>query len=342
MNSRPLLFLALARVTFLTPKERLLMAELLEGIEDFLRLGKRELEISINRRMRIVRFDPAEYVRRAETDELYLTKRNILCTFYGDGKYPALLREIYDPPLVLFQRGELPPDTLQHVAVVGTRRPTGDALKAAFFLGLELAQSGAVVVSGLARGIDRAAHSGCVEGLGRAVAVLGNGIDGVYPVGSRKLAGAILESGGAIVSEYPPGTPPLKHHFPARNRIVSGLSRAVIVVEAPDRSGALITSDYALEQGRELFVHEVGLRPGSGGGGIKLADEGAVRIRRAHETLACRASREAADDDAGFETGESTGDGWLPRCGSLGLSELMELELRNKVFLLDGEVYWRE
>ena len=116
MNSRPLLFLTLARVTFLTPKERLLMAELLEGIEDFLRLGKRELEISINRRIRIVRFDPAEYVRRAETDELYLTKRNILCTFYGDGKYPALLREIYDPPLVLFQRGELPPDTLQHVA----------------------------------------------------------------------------------------------------------------------------------------------------------------------------------------------------------------------------------
>ncbi len=341
MNSRPLLFLALARVTFLLPKERLLLAELLEGVEDFLRLGKRELEISINRRIRAPRFNPAEYVRRAETDELYLTKRNILCTFYGDGKYPALLREIYDPPLVLFQRGELPPDTLQHVAVVGTRCPTGDALKAAFFLGYELAQSGAAVVSGLARGIDRAAHRGCVEGNGRAVAVLGNGIDAIHPAGSRKLAGMILERGGAIVSEYPPGTPPHKYHFPARNRIISGLSGAVIVVEAPDRSGALITSDYALEQGRELFVHEAGLKPGTGGGGLKLAEEGAVRIRRAHETLAHRTPRGAPGED-GREAPENLEEELPPRGDDLRLSELMELELRNKVFLLDGEVYWRD
>ncbi len=336
MSSRSLLFLSLARVGFLRPKERLLLAELLEGVEDFLRLGKRELEISINRRIRAPRFSPGEYVRQAQADELYLTKRNILCTFYGDGKYPILLREIYDPPLVLFHRGELPPDTMQHVAVVGTRRPTGDALKAAFFLGLELAQSGAAVVSGLARGIDRAAHRGCVEGKGRAVAVLGNGIDAVHPAGSRKLAASILEGGGTIVSEYPPGTLPLKHHFPARNRIISGLSQAVIVVEAPDRSGALITSEYALEQGRELFVHETGLKPGTGGGGLRLAEEGAARIRRAHEALAGHLPCEAPAD------GIDEADDRTRRSGELSMAELMELELRDKLFLLDGEIYWRD
>jgi DNA processing protein len=339
MSSRSLLFLALARVGFLRPKERLLLAELLDGHEDFLRLGKRELEISINRRIRAPRFHPAEYVRQAEADEIYLTKRDILCTFYGDGKYPVLLREIYDPPLVLFHRGELPPDALQHVAVVGTRRPTGDALKAAFFLGLELAQSGAAVVSGLARGIDRAAHRGCVEAKGRAVAVLGNGIDAVHPAGSRKLAASILESGGTIVSEYPPGTLPLKHHFPARNRIISGLSRAVVVVEAPDRSGALITSEYALEQGRELFVHETGLKPVTGGGGLRLADEGAVRIKRARETLAGHWPRETGDEEL---SGDDDADERNRRSGEQTLAELMELELRDKLFLLDGEIYWRE
>jgi DNA processing protein len=337
MSSRSLLFLALARVTFLRPKERLLLAELLEGAEEFLRLEKRELEISINRRIRAPRFNPGEYMRQAQTDELYLTKRNILCTFYGDGKYPALLREIYDPPLVLYHQGELPPDTVPHVAVVGTRRPTGDALKAAFFIGLELAQNRAAVVSGLARGIDRAVHRGCVEGKGRAVAVLGNGIDSVYPAGSRRLAEEVVERGGAVLSEYPPGTLPLKHHFPARNRIISGLSQAVIVVEAPEKSGALITSDYALEQGRELFVHETGLKPGTGGGGLRLAEEGAVLIRRATEALdksarpGCTGGAPDGDGRAVFRSGRQ-----------LSLAELMDLELKDKVFLLDGEVYWRD
>jgi DNA processing protein len=341
MSSRSLLFLALARVPFLRPKERLLLAELLNGPEEFLGLVKNDLEVSINRRIRSAVFNPGEYLRQAQSDELYLTKRNILCTFYGDGKYPALLREIYDPPLVLFHRGELPEDDRVHVAVVGTRRPTSDSLKAAFFLGLELAQNRAAVVSGLAQGIDRAVHRGCVEGKGRAVAVLGNGIDSVHPAGSRKLAEMILDQGGAIVSEYPPGTPPLKYHFPARNRIISGLSQAVIVVEAPVKSGALITSDYALEQGRELFVHETGLRPGTGGGGLALAEQGAVRITRAHQALSARAGFVNADTGESGRNIEDEPD--LTRSERrLTLAEMLDLELRNKVFLLDGEVYWRE
>jgi DNA processing protein len=342
MSSRNLLFLALARISFLRPKERLLLAELMAGAEDLLKLGKEELEISINRRIRASVFNPAAYVRQAQTDELYLTKRNILCTFYGDGKYPALLKEIYDPPLVLYHRGELPPDDRPSVAVVGTRRPTGRAFKEAFRLGLELARNRATVVSGLARGIDQAVHRGCLEGRGRAVAVLGNGIDGVYPASAKKLAEKILALDGAVISEYPPGTLPLKHHFPARNRIISGLSQAVIVVEAPAKSGALITSDYALEQGRELFVHETGLKPGTGGGGLALAEQGAVRISRAVEALP-RRERPVCEGADVRDCPDGLGTLKKNRAvGELPLAQLLDLELQNKVFLLDGEIYWRD
>ncbi len=130
-------------------------------------------------------------------------------------------------------------------------------------------------MSGLARGIDREAHEGCVEAGGRSVAVLGNGIDLVYPASSRPTAMALLARGGAILSEYPPGVPPLQYHFPARNRIISGLCRAVVVVQAPERSGALITAEYALDQGRDLWVHAAGLQGSAGAGTRRLADSGA-------------------------------------------------------------------
>ncbi len=338
MQTRSILMLALSRVSFLRPKERLLLAELLEGTADLVKVSKKDLELTLNRRIRSGLWNPEEYVRQAEACELYLTKRDILCTFYTDQGYPPLLKEIFDPPLVLYHRGPLPPFDVPSVAVVGTRQPSGRARKAAFEIGLELAAEGAVVVSGLARGIDRAAHHGCVEGSGRAVAVMGNGIDSVYPYGSRRLAEMILDSGGALVSEYPPGTPPLKHHFPARNRIISGLSQAVIVVEAPEKSGALITSDFALEQGRDLFVHETGCQSGSGNGTLALAEQGAVKITRVSQMYPGPGGDAVREEPV------------APRLSALlveersspPLAELLDLELQNKLFLLDGEVYWRE
>jgi DNA processing protein len=339
MNARSLLMLALSRVSFLRPRERLLLAELLESPDELVRVSKKDLEMTLNRRIRSESWDPAELVRQAEACDLYLTKRDILCTFYTDKGYPSLLKEIYDPPLVLYYRGILPPDNVPMVAVVGTRRPSGNALHAAFEIGLELAAEGAVTVSGLARGIDRAAHRGCVEGQGRALAVMGNGIDTVHPYGSRRLAEMILESGGALLSEYPPGTPPLKHHFPARNRIISGLSQAVIVVEAPEKSGALITSDFALEQGRDLFVHETGCTPGPGNGTRALAEQGAVTITRVSQVLP---GRSIDNDGDGNGTSRVLSRRVVEERSSPGLAELLELELQDKVFLLDGEVYWRE
>jgi DNA processing protein len=205
MSSRTLLCLALVRVSFLKPRERILLADLVEGVDDFLKLGKKDLEALIGRKVRAPSFLPSEFVKKAQTDELYLTKRNILCTLYSGREYPALLKEIYDPPLVLFYRGVLPEPAFS-AAVVGTRKPTGKALKAAYRLGFELAEQGVCVISGLAIGIDRAAHRGCIEGNGCACAVLGSGIEAVYPQTSRTLAEKILEKGGALVSEYPPGT----------------------------------------------------------------------------------------------------------------------------------------
>src|SRR5919107_3255142 len=172
-----------------------------------------------------------------------------------DGAYPSLLREIADPPVTLYVRGaweaclEAP-----CVAVVGSRRCSTYGQNVSLMLGRDLAARGVTVVSGLARGIDAAAHRGALEAAGRTVAVLGTGIDEVYPRDHRKLAGEILERGGALVSQFPLGTPPVAENFPYRNRIISGLSLGVVVVEAAENSGSLITARLALEQGREVFA----------------------------------------------------------------------------------------
>ncbi len=169
----------------------------------------------------------------------------------SDPAFPRLLRAIHDAPPVLFVKGSL--DDRPAVAIVGSRRATPYGLAAAGRLACDLAAAGVTVVSGLARGIDGAAHQGALDGGGRTIAVLGCGADAVYPPEHRRLAGAVA-AGGALVTEFPPGTPPLPAHFPRRNRIISGLSLGVVVVEGAHDSGSLLTVDYALEQGREVFA----------------------------------------------------------------------------------------
>jgi DNA processing protein len=172
----------------------------------------------------------------------------------GEPGYPALLAQIFDPPRRLHLRGARP-ELLERpcVAVVGARACSPYGSQVARSLGRELAAAGAVVVSGLARGIDAEAHRGALEASGATVAVLGCGIDRDYPRSHAELARRIAAS-GLIVSEYPPGTEPAPWRFPARNRIVAGLSLVTVVVEARERSGALITADFALEEGREVLV----------------------------------------------------------------------------------------
>ena len=171
-----------------------------------------------------------------------------------DAGYPNRLRNIYDPPCLLYVRGRLPAfDDEAAVAVVGTRSCTPYGISSAEKLGYGLAAGGAVVVSGLARGVDSAALRGALRAGGTVTAVLGNGLDVVYPPENQYLYEDVAAA-GALISEYPPGTPPEAKHFPVRNRIMSGLCLGTLVVEAPARSGALITAGTALEQGRDVFA----------------------------------------------------------------------------------------
>ncbi len=198
--------------------------------------------------------------------------------------YPGALRPVPDAPLVLFLAGGNIPWE-DSVAVVGSRAPTPPGKEFAGELASDLAAAGWTVVSGMARGIDAAAHEGALRGGGKTVAVLGCGVDVVYPPEADRLRARILEQ-GALLSEYPPGSLPLPRHFPARNRIISGISRGVVVVEAPSRSGALITARLALDQGREvmavpgnpLFPHTAGSN--------RLIREGAEPVTGAEDVIA--------------------------------------------------------
>lgn len=172
-----------------------------------------------------------------------------------DGIYPALLREIFDPPITLYVQGAweacLDEPT---VAMVGSRRSSTYGQNTALMLARDLASRGITIISGLARGIDAAAHRGALEARGRTIAVMGTGLDQVYPRDHRKLAEEILEQGGALVSEFPLGTPPAPQNFPYRNRVISGLSLGVLLIEAAENSGSLITARMAMEQNREVWA----------------------------------------------------------------------------------------
>lgn len=172
---------------------------------------------------------------------------------YGRADYPPMLRQIVDPPLVLYVKGDIQALSGHCLAVVGSRRPTAYGLQIARKLARDLAERNMVIVSGLARGIDSAAHHGALEAKGKTVAVQGRGMDRIYPSENKRLADKIMES-GAVISEFPLGTGPTPENFPIRNRVISGLSLGVLVVEASEYSGSLITARLATEQNREVFA----------------------------------------------------------------------------------------
>jgi DNA processing protein len=201
-----------------------------------------------------------------------------------DGTYPALLREIADPPPVLYLKGGLLAADRWAVAVVGTRRMTAYGRQVTERLVGELARSGVTIVSGLARGVDALAHRAALEAGGRTLAVLGSGLDRVYPTEHAGLAREIVER-GAVISEFPLGTPPDALNFPRRNRIISGLSMGTLVVEAGETSGALITADFALEQGRDVFAVPGSILSPASAGPNRLIQEGAKLVASAQDIL---------------------------------------------------------
>lgn len=213
-----------------------------------------------------------------------LEQNGVYFLTYRDGGYPENLRSIFDPPVALFIRGQLIAADSMAVAIVGSRKPTYYGVSMAEKIARDLATTGVTVVSGMARGIDTAAHRGALATEGRTVAVLGCGLDVVYPRENRRLMEQIA-SKGAVITEFPPGTQALGWHFPVRNRIISGLSKAIVVVEAGRKSGALITADFALEQGREVMAVPGNVTSPLSSGPHKLIKEGACLVEKMEDIL---------------------------------------------------------
>jgi len=189
-----------------------------------------------------------------ETERRKLEKLNIQLALIESPEYPYLLKEIPLPPFGIYLIGSLDKINEPSLAIVGTRKATENGKELARAFAGAVSRAGINIVSGLALGIDSASHMGALESKGFTVAILGNGLDEIYPKTNEKLGKKILESGGAIISEYPPGMPSLPHHFIQRNRIISGLSKGILVIEAPERSGALATARFAIDQNRDIFV----------------------------------------------------------------------------------------
>ncbi len=203
---------------------------------------------------------------------------------YLDSNYPELLKEIYNPPLVLYVKGNLIPEDKAAIAVVGSRHASAYGMRVAHRISYELAEAGVTIVSGLARGIDAEAHRGAMDARGRTIAILGSGIDVIYPKEHEKLYAEISES-GAVVSEFPFGAPPIASHFPVRNRIIAGLSLGTLVVEAHHRSGSLITASLTLEAGREVYAVPGAIDSLNSRGTNGLIKEGAKLVTASDDIL---------------------------------------------------------
>jgi DNA processing protein len=283
-----LLDLMICRIPGLKANERVELIKKFDREDDFSLLSVKDMENLIGRVLKKA-WKMSAIRSMAEKDADNAKKLGIRIVSWREDSYPPLLREIYDPPALLFFRGVLPDPAKPMAAVVGTRKPSSQGSKRAYDIGFELGKAGIPVVSGLALGIDSMAHRGNVEAGSHTAAVLGSSPDMVYPSSNRSLARRILDSGGVILSEYPPGTGPRKWNFPERNRIISAIARGTIIVEAPEKSGALITGRLAAEQGRDLWVDKAlissTLRARSAGT-ARLAEEGALIFSSVKDILA--------------------------------------------------------
>lgn len=245
--------LALALTPQLGPTRLRRLFDRIPLVEDVFRASLTELEACALPAASAQSIALGDSLRLAD-EELQKVTAGVQLVTLGSEFYPRPLAEIYDPPLVLYVRGEARCLLETGIAMVGTRHPSAYGSGMAERLAQDLANCGLVIISGMARGIDSVAHKGAVMAKGRTVAVFGTGVDVIYPRENRKLSEQILELGGALVSEFPMGTSPNPHNFPLRNRIISGLSRGVLVVEAGEYSGTRITSRCAVEQCREVFA----------------------------------------------------------------------------------------
>ena len=226
----------------------------------------------------------AKDAKLLEKYEKYILKNDIKIINISDDNYPAKLKNIYAPPITIFAKGDISLLNSKSIAIVGSREPSKYGIYVAEKFSKELSKEGITIVSGLARGIDTFAHVGALSSFGKTIAVLGSGIDVVYPKENAKYYREISEK-GLIISEYIVGTAPESKNFPERNRIISGLSDGVLVVEARKNSGTMITTDFALEQGKELYVIPGNITSNLSAGTNNLIKEGAKLVTDVYEIL---------------------------------------------------------
>ena len=226
----------------------------------------------------------AKDAKLLEKYEKYILKNDIKIINISDDNYPVKLKNIYAPPITIFAKGDISLLNSKSIAIVGSREPSKYGIYVAEKFSKELSKEGITIVSGLARGIDTFAHVGALTSFGKTIAVLGSGIDVVYPKENAKYYREISEK-GLIISEYVVGTAPESKNFPQRNRIISGLSDGVLVVEARKNSGTMITTDFALEQGKELYVIPGNITSNLSAGTNNLIKEGAKLVTDVYEIL---------------------------------------------------------
>lgn len=215
----------------------------------------------------------------------YIHKNQIKLISISNKKYPKKLKQIYNKPIALYVKGNEKILNDYSIAIIGCRAYSTYGKEIAIRISQDLAKEKITTVSGLAIGIDAFAHYGTICGKGKTIAVIGSGLDRIYPKQNTALAVKIIEEGGAIVTEYPPGTPAYKSNFPARNRIISGLSNGVLVIEAKKQSGTMITVDFALEQGKEIYAVPGNVNSGNAQGTNELIKEGAKMVTNAQDIL---------------------------------------------------------
>ena len=217
--------------------------------------------------------------------KINLDKNKIKTIKLEDSTYPEKLKEIYNPPKTIYLIGNEKLLNQKSIAIIGCRECTRYGAENAYKFGYELAKENICVISGFAKGIDTYSHKGAVSAKGKTIAVLGCGLDIIYPPENIKLYKQILLQGGAIISEYPLGSKPEKYHFPERNRIISGLSSGVLVIEAKKKSGTMITVDFALEQGREVYAVPGNISSENSYGTNELIKEGAIPVTSINDMI---------------------------------------------------------
>ncbi len=243
-------------------------------------------------------------LERGEVIEERTRTGKLDCITFEDGDYPDDLRHLANPPLVLWVKGRLPAMEARRVAVVGSRRCTRYAHRVASGLGRDLGRRGVAVISGLARGVDGAAHRGCLEGGGATFAVMGSGLARVYPPEHRDLVDAIVEKGGGVLTEFHPEAPPLPGNFPRRNRLIAAFSHALVLVEATRKSGGLITVRWACDLGREVFAVPGQVDNPGAEGTLALIRDGVRCVTSAADVLEDMGWRSEEDAESAASTSE--------------------------------------